>query len=79
MNVRSALLLTTLVFVLIMPLSTASPYIGGYLKGSAVTASKVLDAVNFAGTKPSEIPDDKWLGGVLSVAGGNGLSGVPVP
>ena len=42
MNVRSVLLLATLVFVLVMPFSAASPYMGGYLKGSAVTASKVF-------------------------------------
>ncbi len=49
-------------------------YMGGYLYGSVRTTNKVIVDVNFVGTNPGEIPSDKWLGGVASVAGGDGTS-----
>lgn len=44
------------------------------MRGSVVTTNRVILDVNFAGTNASQIPDGRWLGGVASVAGGNGLT-----
>jgi len=54
---------------------TEQPYIGGYLYlTTRVTTSKVLLKVNFEDTVASEIPPYKWLGGLTSVAGANGVT-----
>jgi len=61
--------------IVLAPLpANAGPYIGGYLKSDAVTSHRVLAKVDFQGTNAGEIPEGKWLGGVASVAGANGLA-----
>lgn len=54
--------------------SASQPYIGGYLSGSADTTSKVVFDVNYADTNVNDLPDNKFLAGALSVAGGSGTT-----
>jgi len=61
--------------IVLAPLpANAGPYIGGYLKSDAVTSHRVLAKIDFLGTNAGKIPEGKWLGGVASVAGANGLA-----
>jgi len=66
--------MVAILFFIPSQVTADQPYMGGYLRGSVATTNKVLLAVNFVGTDPSQFPSDKWLMGVPSVAGGNGLS-----
>ncbi|MBO8183539.1 MAG: hypothetical protein H0Z28_12260 [Archaeoglobus sp.] len=67
-------LIISLVIVSLSGTSFAGPYMAGYFSGSATTTYQVIFDVNFAGTDSSQIPSNKWLGAVLSVAGGSGLT-----
>jgi len=62
------------VLALVTAQVSAGPYMGGYLKRSAVASNSVLLDVNYQETDASEIPSGKWLGGVASVAGADGLT-----
>lgn len=47
------------------------PYVGGYFNGNTVKAYDVIMAVNFPLLFLDIIPENEWIGGVLSVAGGH--------
>jgi hypothetical protein len=63
-----------LLLALVAPQVSAGPYMGGYLKRSVTSSKSVLLDVNYQETDAGEIPDGKWLGGVASVAGADGLA-----
>jgi hypothetical protein len=63
-----------LVLAFVAPQVSAGPYMGGYLKRSVTTSSSVLLDVDWQETDVSEIPSGKWLMGVVSVAGADGVA-----
>ena len=73
-RILGILVALAVVLAFVAPQVSAGPYMGGYLKRSAVTSNSVLLSVNYQETDASEIPDGKWLGGVASVAGADGLT-----
>lgn len=55
-------------------IANAAPYMGGYLRGSIVTTSKVHLAVSLSGAVGEDFPSSSFLAGVASVAGANGTT-----
>jgi hypothetical protein len=82
MSKERILVILSIIFILLLfPLSQVSavqPYMGGYFDSWAIsTTNKVLLMVNYQSTEASEIPQGKWLGGVLSVAGSHSIFNAP--
>jgi len=69
-----ALIIAALLVLAPLRVDADQPYMGGYLKRSVVTSNMVLVDVNYQETKASQIPDGKSLGGIASVAGGDGFT-----
>ena len=60
--------------LLIIPFKVglSNSYMGGYFNyNPVISTTKVMVAINYQNTQPSQVPSGNYLGGVLSVAGAN--------
>lgn len=74
LSLRSLSLFLVLLALSVSPAYAAQPYTGAYFNRPKSTTDAVIINIGFISTDGADLTGDHWLGGVLSVAGGDGSS-----